>query len=129
MAKKTKKPGAGELGRLKRELAAMRARYVDLYDLAPVGLFTLDSRGVVLEANLTVASMLGVEKDLKRAAEWYRKGVRLADPESQYCLGRLYEKGEGVAKDKQEALLLYRLAAAGGSEDAKKRLKELENER
>ena len=62
MAKKAKESAAGELSRLKRELAAMRERYVDLYDLAPAGLFTLCEKGRILEANLTVAAMLGVEK-------------------------------------------------------------------
>lgn len=42
----------------------MRARYVDLYDLAPVGLFTLCAKGRIMEANLTVAAMLGLEKSL-----------------------------------------------------------------
>lgn len=66
MAKRTKtKPTPSrELDRVKRELAAMRERYVDLYDLAPVGLFTLSAKGLVHEANLTVATMLGVEKRL-----------------------------------------------------------------
>lgn len=63
MPKKPRKKAAPpELSRLRRELAALRARYVDLYDLAPAGLFTLDAKGRVLEANLTVAAMLGVEK-------------------------------------------------------------------
>ncbi|MCR4294697.1 MAG: PAS domain-containing protein, partial [Elusimicrobia bacterium] len=57
-----KKAESPELRRTRRELAAMRARYVDLYDLAPAGLFTLDAKGRMLEANLTVAAMLGVEK-------------------------------------------------------------------
>jgi len=41
----------------------MRERYFDLYDLAPAGIFTLDDKGVFLEANLTIATMLGVERD------------------------------------------------------------------
>lgn len=62
MAKKPKENPARELSQVKRELAALRKRYVDLYDLAPVGLFTLCAKGRIMEANLTVASMLGVEK-------------------------------------------------------------------
>jgi len=40
------------------EMKSMRARYFDLYDLAPVGYFTLDVHGLILEANLTAATLL-----------------------------------------------------------------------
>ena len=49
-----------ELRRAQGELEASRARYFDLYDLAPVGYFTLSEQGLILEANLTAAAMLGV---------------------------------------------------------------------
>jgi len=42
----------------------MKARYFNLYDLAPAGIFTLSEKGLIQEANLTVAAQLGVEKDL-----------------------------------------------------------------
>ncbi|MDL2338335.1 MAG: PAS domain S-box protein [Pseudomonadota bacterium] len=48
-----------ELQRTQIELAAARDRYIDLYDFAPVGYFTLDRQGVVTEVNLTGASLLG----------------------------------------------------------------------
>ncbi|MBU0545279.1 MAG: PAS domain S-box protein [Proteobacteria bacterium] len=49
-----------ELLRTHEELEAARARYFDLYDLAPVGYITLSEKGLILEANLTVATLLGV---------------------------------------------------------------------
>jgi PAS domain S-box-containing protein len=49
-----------ELRRAQGELGVERARYFDLYDLAPVGYCTLSERGRVLEANLTAATLLGV---------------------------------------------------------------------
>ncbi len=47
------------------ELEAMRDRYVDLYDFAPVGYLTLNSNGMIEELNLTAATLLSMErKDL-----------------------------------------------------------------
>ena len=39
-----------------------RARYFDLFDLAPVVYFTLGEQGLILEANITGAGLLGVER-------------------------------------------------------------------
>ena len=51
-----------ELRRAQAELEASRARYFDLYDLAPVGYFTVSEQGLILEANLTAAGLLGVPR-------------------------------------------------------------------
>ena len=51
-----------ELRRAQAELDAARARYFDLYDLAPVGYCTLSEKGLILEANLTIATLLGVAR-------------------------------------------------------------------
>ena len=51
-----------ELRRAQAELEASRARYFDLYDLAPVGYFTLGEQGLILEANLAGAGLLGVTR-------------------------------------------------------------------
>lgn len=48
-----------ELRRSHLELDAARARYFDLYELAPVGYFTLSEQGLILEANLAAAALLG----------------------------------------------------------------------
>lgn len=51
-----------ELRQSQQALDATKARYFDLYDLAPVGYFTLDAQGLIREANLTLASMLKTVK-------------------------------------------------------------------
>jgi PAS domain S-box-containing protein len=51
-----------ELRRTQVELEASQARYFDLYDLAPVGYYSLSAKGLILEANLTAATMLGVSR-------------------------------------------------------------------
>ena len=53
-----------ELRLAQLELEAARDRYSDLYDLAPVGYFTISKQGMIVEANLTAASMLGLERKL-----------------------------------------------------------------
>ena len=44
------------------EINAARARYFDLYDLAPVGYCTISEKGLILEANITAATLLGVAR-------------------------------------------------------------------
>ena len=43
-------------------LENIRGKYLDLYDFVPVGYFTLDRKGIILEANLTGVRLLGIEK-------------------------------------------------------------------
>jgi len=51
-----------ELRRTQVELDTLRAKYFDLYDLAPIGYVTLSGKGMLLETNVTFASMLGVPR-------------------------------------------------------------------
>ncbi|MBI5589333.1 MAG: PAS domain S-box protein [Deltaproteobacteria bacterium] len=53
-----------DLRRTQVELDAARARYFDLYDLAPVGYCTLSEMGLILEANLTAAMLLGSTRSM-----------------------------------------------------------------
>ena len=52
-----------ELRQTHAALEASRARYVELYDRAPVGCCTLTGEGLIREANLTVGSLLGVARE------------------------------------------------------------------
>jgi len=51
-----------ELRRAQVELEISRAQYFDLYEMAPVGYVTLDEWGLIRQANLTAARLLGMEK-------------------------------------------------------------------
>ncbi|HVN95319.1 MAG TPA: response regulator [Syntrophorhabdaceae bacterium] len=48
-----------ELQKTQERLEASRARYVELYDLAPMGYCTISHEGLILEANLTLTRLLG----------------------------------------------------------------------
>jgi PAS domain S-box-containing protein len=76
-----------ELRRAQAELEEARARYLDLYDLAPVGYCTLSEDGLILEANLTAAGMLGVPR-----------GVLAGQPITRF-----------IHKEAQDAYYLYKL--------------------
>lgn len=51
-----------ELRRTQAELQAARARYFDLYDLAPVGYLRLNEAGLIIEANLSAVGLFGVQQ-------------------------------------------------------------------
>ena len=51
-----------ELLRAKEALEAERTNYFDLYNQAPVGYLTLDEQGFIKQANLTVATLLGIDR-------------------------------------------------------------------
>ena len=51
-----------DLRNAQAELEISRKRYIDLYDFAPVAYLTVDSKGMIREANLTAGKMLGVAR-------------------------------------------------------------------
>ncbi|MDA3811468.1 MAG: PAS domain-containing protein [Spirochaetaceae bacterium] len=51
-----------ELRHSKKELLKYKASYAELYDLAPVGYSSISSKGLIFEANLTLAAMLSMER-------------------------------------------------------------------
>ena len=51
-----------ELRRAQEEIEESRLKYSNLYDFAPVGYFTFNQAGEIVEVNLTGTSLLGIER-------------------------------------------------------------------
>lgn len=83
-----------ELRNAQCELEAARDRYFELYDLAPVGYCTLDATGLIVQANLAVAAMLGCARS-----------AVLHQPISRF-----------IARSDQDAFYLYRRQALAGAQ-------------
>ena len=83
-----------ELRRAQVELDATRAKYFDLYDLAPVGYMTVSEKGLILEVNLTAANLL----DMTRGALAKQPFSRFIHQEDQdiyyHHRKRLFDTGE-----------------------------------
>ena len=90
-----------ELRRTQTELEASQSRYFDLYDLAPVGYFTLGENGIVLETNICAASLFGATRSTLMGLPL----SRFILPEDQDIFythrRRLFESGEPQAFELQ----------------------------
>ncbi len=83
-----------ELRLTQQELVAAKARYFDLYDLAPVGYLTLNKNGLIVEANLTAVAMFGVAQKFLRQTV-LSKFILAGDEDSYYRHRKqLYTTGE-----------------------------------
>jgi diguanylate cyclase (GGDEF)-like protein/PAS domain S-box-containing protein len=97
---------ATAMRRTQVELDIARAFYFDLYDLAPVGYCTISEHGLILQANLTAAALLGVTRGAlikKRISQFilkedqdifyllHRHGIKTGKP--QTCELRMVDKG------------------------------------
>ena len=83
-----------ELRKTQLELALARERYFDLYDLAPISYCTTDERGVILEANLATAELLG-EPRSKLVGQPIRRYIsKECQDDFYHCRRLLYASGE-----------------------------------
>ncbi|MHB8899170.1 MAG: PAS domain-containing protein [Thermoguttaceae bacterium] len=114
-----------ELRRAQAELEASRERYFDLYDLAPVGYVTLSEQGLILEANLTAATLLGVARGA--LVNQPITGLILKEDQDTYYLHRkqVFETGERrayelrmVRKDGSPFWVQFEAAAAQDADGA-----------
>jgi PAS domain S-box-containing protein len=62
-----------ELHEARNKVEIVMENYTDLYDFAPVGYFSVDDQGLILEVNLTGAALLGIERSrlLKRRLQGF----------------------------------------------------------
>ena len=83
-----------ELRAAKMEIDAVKARYFDLYDQAPVGYCMISEAGLILEANLTAAALLGTTRSALVKQPISRSILK--EDQDIFCLHRrkLVETGE-----------------------------------
>ncbi len=65
-----------ELRRTQSDLEHIKARYFDIYDLAPEGYLIISDKGIIIESNLTAATMFGESRNTlvkKRITEYIFK--------------------------------------------------------
>ena len=77
-----------ELAESRDRMALLLEKFTDLYDFAPIGYFSLDCQGRILELNLTGASLLGAE----RTALVKRPLARFVDPASRAVFNEFLAK-------------------------------------
>lgn len=90
-----------ELRRMQVELSLSQERYVDLYDLAPVGYVTLSEAGVIVKANLTAALLLGVARGVLGGQLLSRYILRDDRDGYSVCCQQLQQTGEAQACDRR----------------------------
>jgi PAS domain S-box-containing protein len=111
-----------ELRRAQLEIDATRARYFDLYDLAPVGYCTLSEKGLILEANLTAANLLGVTRQ-KLINQPISRFILTADQDIYYLhRKKLLDLGEAQSCEirivKSDGIPLWTHVVATDTQDA-----------
>ncbi|MCC6977106.1 MAG: SEL1-like repeat protein [Candidatus Melainabacteria bacterium] len=67
----------------------------------------------------------GVDKDLVRAAQWYRKAAENGNEAAQYELALCYVYGEGVEPSTEEAIYWLKAGSALGNDRCEEKLAEL----
>ena len=73
------------------ELEAQREKYFELFDLAPVGYLIISDAGMVRDANLTAAHLLGVERQ-RLVGQPFSAFVLAADRDAFYLHHRTLQK-------------------------------------
>jgi diguanylate cyclase (GGDEF)-like protein/PAS domain S-box-containing protein len=98
-----------ELQRARAALEASHKRYLNLYELAPVGYLTLTTEGKITETNLTAAKLLGVERS-QLINTYFPELVAAKD--STHC----YHLLKNVLKDEGKQKIVELTLKRGGSQ-------------
>jgi len=112
-----------ELRRTQLELDAARERYFDLYDLAPVGYCTVSDKGIVLEANLTVSALFGVNRN-ELVKQPFSRFISKEDQDTYYLHHKRLFAGEvkqefDLRMLKTDGTVFWAHLAAAAAQDAK----------
>jgi PAS domain S-box-containing protein len=77
-----------ELQGARDRMETLLETYLDLYDFAPVGYFSVDEKGLILEVNLTGAALIGIER-----SRLINKPLRgFVDPQSMVTFASFLKK-------------------------------------
>ena len=90
-----------ELRRAQEALELSHARYFDLYDLAPVGYLTVAANGLIVEANLSAATLLGVDRSALVKRPLSRFIVKTCQDSYYQCRRQLLETGQAQSCELQ----------------------------
>ena len=93
-----------ELGKAYAEVAVLRDKYLDLYDFAPIGYFTVTTAGDIAELNLSAAALLGEN----RAALVGRRMQEFVQPESAAAYAEFMETASTATAEVSVTLTLRR---------------------
>jgi PAS domain S-box-containing protein len=114
-----------ELRSVQLALEASRARYFDLYDMAPVGYLTVSANGLILETNLSAATLLGVAR-AEMVSRPISRYIAKAQQDDYYkCLRQLIDTGQAQTCELKvrkgggtELWVKLHVSAAGENPDA-----------
>lgn len=102
-----------EKGRQLMEQSRFQEAMAEFLPLAQAG--NADAEELI---GVMYAMGLGVERDDRRAFEWYLRASMKAHPGAQSGIAWYYEVGRGVGVDLVRAYMWYVLSAIGGDPDA-----------
>jgi PAS domain S-box-containing protein len=98
-----------ELRRVALELEEANARIQEVYDMVPIGYFTVNHKGMISEVNLTGAAMLGIP----RASILNHPMTQFITKESQYVY---YNAREEMIQDMMPRTYQLQIVRANGKQ-------------
>ena len=112
-----------ELQRAQAEASVAGERFFDFYDLAPVGYVTLSEKELILEANLTLAALLGIKRN-KLIRQMFSRFIFPEDQDIFYLYQRQFFKSQEARRcdlrmlKKDGSTLWVRLDAIAAADSA-----------